>query len=211
MRRVRNAFVTGLLVLVPLLATIDILRWFFRFIDLGVRNYLPPLPWDFSGLGILIGVSVVLTTGILTQNFIGTWLVSKFDHIIRHFPLVGGIYIAIKRFMETIFSPNSNQFKRAVILEFPREGLYSVGFLTGEPDPKLHAPTKKKLVNVFIPLVPNPISGFYLLVPESEITPLDLTVQEAFRMVVSMGIVKSDELPKELQPKKRPGRPRKLK
>jgi len=192
MRRLRNAFVTGLLVLMPLMATIDILRWFFDFIDRAVRNYLPHLPIDFWGLGILISMVVVLMTGLLTHNYVGRWVIAWADRTVRKAPLVGGIYGGIKKFLETIFNPANNQFKQAVLVEFPGEGFHSIGFVTGKPDPVLQQHFKKPMMNIFIPLVPNPISGYYVLVPEESVTPLDLTVQEALRIAISMGIVGSD-------------------
>lgn len=212
MRRIRNAFVTGLLVLVPLMATFDILRWFFQATERVTRTYLPHLPFDFWGMGILFAILIILATGILTQNYVGTLVVGRFDRLISKFPLVGGIYGAIKKFLETIFSPSSNQFKDTVLIEFPNSGQWSVGFVTGEPDPKLQSQLKEPMVNVFIPLVPNPISGFYVLVPKSKVKPLDMSVQNAFKLVVSMGIVKSDEeLPELLASSKRKKKPAKKK
>jgi len=196
-KTLRNAFVTGILVLVPLLVTIDILRWFVRTIDDTARGYLPALPFDFRGLGLVIAVALILGIGLLTQNFIGRGAVALFDALVRRMPLVGGIYGAIKKFLETIFNPQADQFHGTVLIEFPRQGIYSIGFRTGKPDAKLVANLPRspsdQLVNIFIPCTPNPTAGFYLLVPEHELTPLDLSVQDAFKIVVSMGIVHSDD------------------
>ncbi|NBT59013.1 DUF502 domain-containing protein, partial [bacterium] len=101
-------------------------------------------------------------------------------------------YGAIRKFLETIFTPGSDRFSAAVLLEFPKSGIYTIGFRTGKPDAKI--PTHgKTLVNVFVPLTPNPTSGFYLMVPEEELTPLSLSVQEAFKLVISLGIVTTEE------------------
>jgi uncharacterized membrane protein len=200
MRRLRNAFVTGLLVLMPLMATVDILRWFFQFIDQAVRNYLPHLPFDFWGLGILVSVVLITLTGLLTHNYVGRWIIALADRTVRRFPLVGGIYGGIKKFLETVFSPSSNQFKHAVLVEFPSPGFHSIGFVTGDPDPVLLTHFDQPMMNIFIPLVPNPISGYYVLVPADKVKPLNLTVQEALRMAISMGIVGSDEAKKKVRP-----------
>lgn len=203
MRKLRSAFVTGLLVLVPLMATIDILVWFISFLDSVTRSYFPTkiLPFDFSGLGLILALIIVLITGVLAQNYMGTWIVGVVDHAVRKFPLVGGLYGAIKKFLETIFNPSSTQFKQAVMVEFPKPGFYSVGFLTGPVEPKLQEKSTEKLINVFIPLVPNPISGFYLLIPEHLVTPLDISIQDAFKIVISMGIVGAEhELKKGMAP-----------
>ncbi len=210
MKTLRNAFVTGLLVLVPVLATVDLLRWFVRAIDNSTRGYFPTqfLPFDFQGLGILIAAILIFVTGILTQNYVGKALIRFFDAAIRRAPVVGGIYGAIKKFLETILSPGADQFHGTVLVEFPRAGIYSIGFRTGKPDVKLtSALPDKPLVNIFVPCTPNPTSGFYLLVDERELTPLDLSVQDAFKLVISMGIVTSDEeSPGPFSPPFPPGR-----
>lgn len=196
MKSFRNAFVTGILVLVPLLLTIDILSWFVNAVENSVRRFMPTgaLPYDFRGLAFLLAIGVILAVGFLTQNFIGKSLVRWLDHLIRHIPLGGGIYTAIKKFLVTVFNPSSDKFKEVVLVPFPREGMYSVGFRTGSPDPKVARKLKSKnLANVFVPCTPNPTSGFYLIVPEDQLIPLDLPVPEAFKIVISMGLVTSEE------------------
>ncbi len=199
MKRFRSAFVTGVLVLVPLMATLDIIAWFVRTLENSIRWYMPTnfLPFDFRGLGLVTGIVLIVVVGTLTQNYVGKWLVSVLDAGIHRIAVVGTIYGAIKKFLETIFNPRSDKFKGAVLVEFPREGIYSIGFRTGYPDPKI---AKKhpaaKLANIFVPCTPNPTSGFYLLVPEYKLVTLDLTVQEAFKIVISMGIVTSEETTK---------------
>lgn len=201
MKGLRTAFATGILVLVPILATVDILFWFVNVVEHSVRNYIPTgaLPFDFIGLGVLLALAIVLITGALTQNFLGKSLVSLFDAAVRRIPLGGGIYSAIKKFLETVFNPQSDKFKGVVLVQFPRAGVYSIGFRTGVPDPKVAKKLPTKVVNVFVPCTPNPTSGFYLLLPEEDLIPLDITVQEAFKIVISMGIVTSEEAA-ELKP-----------
>lgn len=195
MKRLRTAFVTGVLILVPLVVTVDILVWFVHFVESSVRNYLPEglLPFDFTGLGALLAIALILLTGALTQNFVGKSLVQLFDSGVKRIPLGGGIYTAIKKFLETVFNPRSDKFKGVVLVQFPRQGIYSIGFRTGSPDPKVAKKLDSKVVNVFVPCTPNPTSGFYLLAPEEELIPLDISVQEAFKIVISMGIVTSEE------------------
>lgn len=198
MKTLRNAFVTGILVLVPLLATVDILRWFVRTLDTTSRSYLPDLPFDFKGLGLLIAIVLIFGIGVLTQNYVGKAFIALFDTLVRRTPVVGGMYGAIKKFLETILNPQADQFHGTVLVQFPRAGMYSIGFRTGKPDHKLTDKVADKkigssLVNIFVPCTPNPTSGFYVLVPESELVPLDLSVQDAFKIVISMGIVHTDE------------------
>jgi uncharacterized membrane protein len=191
----RTAFITGLLILVPLMATVDILRWFMSAVDTAVRQYIPNyiLQVDFPGFGLLLALVLIFIIGLLTQNFVGQWLVQLLDMGMRKLPVVGGLYSGLKKFLETILNPSSGKFNGVVLIQFPRAGIHSIGFRTGKPDPKL-ASYGKNLVNVFVPCTPNPTSGFYLLVAEEELIPLQLSVQEAFRLVVSMGIVTSDEV-----------------
>ncbi|MBI4405863.1 MAG: DUF502 domain-containing protein [Deltaproteobacteria bacterium] len=195
MKRIRTAFVTGLLVLVPLLATIDLLWWFVRSVDAKAQQILF-FPFDVPGLGLIIALGLIILVGFFTQNYIGSWIVTTFDNAIRRIRFIGGIYGGIKKFLETIINPRSDQFKGVVLIEFPRPGIYSVGFRTGQPDPKLVQNTEK-LVNVFVPCTPNPTSGFYMLVREQELIPLNLSVQEAFKVVISMGIVTTEDASKK--------------
>lgn len=191
MRQLRNIFVTGCLVLAPLLFTLQLLLWLIHTVDNNIREFIPAT-YDFKGLGVLMALALVFSVGFLTQNYIGKWIVNLLDLGIKKISIVGGIYSSIKKFLETVFHPKSNQFKGTVLVQFPRSGIYSIGFRTGNPDPKLSV-KDKKLTNVFVPCTPNPTSGFYLLVPEDELVPLDLSVQEAFKIVISMGIVTSHE------------------
>jgi uncharacterized membrane protein len=196
MKSLRAAFLTGFLVLVPLLATVQLLFWFIRTVDSNIRGFFPSgiLP-DFGGLGLILALSLIFLTGVLAQNYIGRFVVGLFDSSIRRVSIIGGIYGSIKKFLETILNPHDDQFQGTVLVEFPNPGIYSVGFRTGHPDPKITRASSKNLVNVFIPLTPNPTSGFYLLVPEEKLIALDLSVQEAFKIVVSLGIVTSEEEP----------------
>lgn len=194
MKRLRNAFVTGILVLGPLMVTINLILWFVNTTDKTVRQFFPSslLP-EIPGLGLLISIAAIMIIGILTQNYVGNWLVNLFDAGIRRISLVGGIYGGIKKFLETILNPSSDKFKGVVLVEFPRNGVYSIGFRTGQPAAKIPNRETKNLVNVFVPCTPNPTSGFYILVPETDLIPLDMSVQEAFRNVISMGIIGGDE------------------
>ena len=178
------------------MATVDILRWFMSAVDTAARSYIPNfvLQVDFPGFGVLLALTLIFIIGFLTQNFVGQGLVQLVDAGMRKLPMVGGLYSGIKKFLETIVNPQSDKFNGVVLIQFPRPGIYSIGFRTGKPDAKIAGKNiGKNVVNVFVPCTPNPTSGFYLLVPEEELITLQMSVQEAFRTVVSMGIVTSDE------------------
>ncbi|NBX68258.1 MAG: DUF502 domain-containing protein [Proteobacteria bacterium] len=198
MKRLRTAMITGVLVLAPLMATINILRWLIVNLDSMVSQYLPAkISHDYPGAGLAGVFLLILIAGVLTQNIIGQGMVNLLDSGVKKLPLVGGIYSTIKKFLATIVNPGSDKFSGVVLIQFPRTGVYSIGFRTGKPDsrvvPKTLDNEHAHFVNVFVPCTPNPTSGFYLWVKEEDLTPLDMTVQEAFKTVVSMGIVTTEE------------------
>ena len=196
MKVLRTYFITGLLIVFPVLATIDIFRWVIRVVENSERGILPTalLPFDFPGLGFLIALSLILLAGMAAQNYLGRWLVDVLDHAIKKISVVGGIYGGIKKFLQTILGQKKDdRFQGVVLVPFPREGVYSIGFRTGAPDPKLHLNKEEGWVNIFVPCTPNPTSGFYLLVKEKDLRPLSLSVQEAFKIVISLGLVSSED------------------
>lgn len=198
MKTLRTAMLTGVLVLAPLMATINILRWLIVNLDAMVSQYLPAkISHDYPGAGIVGVFLLILLVGAFTQNIIGQGMVNLLDSGVKKLPLVGGIYTTIKKFLATVVNPGSDKFSGVVLIQFPRTGVYSIGFRTGKPDsrvvPKTLDNEHAHFVNVFVPCTPNPTSGFYLWVKEEDLTPLDMTVQEAFKTVVSMGIVAPEE------------------
>lgn len=189
---------TGVLVLAPLVATINILKWLIINLDNTVSQFLPArITQSYPGLGLASVFLLILIIGTLTQNIVGQWFVNLLDTGVKKLPLVGGIYTTIKKFLATIVNPGSDKFSGVVLVQFPRTGVYSIGFRTGKPDPKIVPKSidneQSHLVNVFVPCTPNPTSGFYLWVKEQDLTPLDMSVQEAFKTVVSMGIISGEE------------------
>ena len=189
---------TGVLVLAPLMATINILLWLIVNLDATVSQYLPAkITHDYPGLGLVSVLLLILIIGALTQNYVGQWLVNLLDSGVKKLPLIGSIYSTIKKFLATIVNPGSDKFSGVVLVQFHRNGVYSIGFRTGKPDariiPKVLDNEHAKFVNVFVPCTPNPTSGFYLWVKEEDVTPLDISVQEAFKTVVSMGIVSGED------------------
>lgn len=194
MKSLRAAFITGCLVLVPVFATLQLIIWLINSVDGTIRAIFPSIMMlDIGGFGFFVAIILILLTGVFTQNYVGKWVVGIFDSGIRRVSIVGGLYGGIKKFLETIFQPGNDQFHSAVLVPFPQPGLRSIGFRTGKPDPKLLVGSSKTLVSVFVPCTPNPTSGFYLLVPEEDLIDVDLSVQEAFKIVISMGIVTSED------------------
>ncbi len=189
-QHLRTWLIAGLLVVMPLGVTVFILLALFRFLD----NLLGPsfrllLGTDVPGLGLIAGIVVILVVGALTSNIVGRRVVEGFDWLMMRIPLARTIYSATKQFSDSILSQNRGAFKKAVLVEWPRQGLYSVGFVTGETRGEAQEKTKERVINVFIITTPNPTTGFLCLVPESQIIELEMSVEDALKLVVSAGIV----------------------
>ena len=188
--RLRTWLIAGLLVVLPVGVTAFVLVKVFGFLD----HLLGPiftvlLETEVPGLGLIAGVILILVVGALASNIVGRRVVEGFDWLMMRIPLARTIYSATKQFSDSILSQNRGAFKEAVLIEWPRAGLYSVGFVTGETRGEAQEKTKERVINVFIITTPNPTTGFLCLVPESQVTPLEMTVEDALKLVVSAGIV----------------------
>jgi uncharacterized membrane protein len=194
MKELRNAFITGVLVLVPVVATLNLLLWFVGSLEETVRTYLPTgyFPIDFPGLGLILALVVILLVGLSAKNHLGQVFFSFFDSNLRRAPVAGGLYSTIRKFLETILNPHSDKFHGVVLVPFPSTTHLSIGFRTGKPDRRLGLGEQSDLINVFVPCTPNPTSGFYVLVKEADLKPLDISVQDAFKILLSMGISGDD-------------------
>ena len=194
MKKLRTAILTGILVLAPLMATLHILRWLVVNLDSMVSQYLPTkVTENYPGLGLAIVFLLILVIGSLTQNIVGQGFVNLLDSGVKKLPLVGGIYTTIKKFLAAIVNPGSDKFSAAVLVQFPRAGVYSIGFRTGKPDsrfvPKALDNEHAHFVNVFVPSAPAPTAGFVLQVKADEIKETKLTVTEALGLLMSFGSV----------------------
>lgn len=182
----KKYFLSGLIVVVPIALTVYILLIIIKFTDkLYPASYLP---FYIPGFGIIITFSVIILVGIITTNFLGKKLVFIGERIIARIPLVKEIYNAIKQIAEAMFAAKDKSFRRVVLIEYPRKGIYTMVFVTGTSSSEVQAKTGKKLLNIFVPTTPNPTSGFYLMVPEDEVIELGLAPEEAFRLIISGGM-----------------------
>ena len=187
----KKYFITGLLVIIPVWATYYVLRGMLRVID-GMLGDLPRqfLGRTFPGLGIITLIVFVILVGMLSANYIGKRLVRYGDYLIQKVPLVRGVYTTFKKVMET-FSLKQN-FHGVALVEYPRKGCYTVGFLTGEvPGERLGL--SGKFVTVFVPTTPNPTAGFLLILPEADVAALDMTVEQGMKFIISIGLVSLNE------------------
>ena len=192
---VKRYFVTGLLVVVPLYISFYILMLVAGFVDSliymlpGPLNPASYLPFKIPGFGIAVTVLVTFLAGVVATNFLGKKLVEIGEAILSWIPIIRTVYKGSKQFMETFFTKEGEGFRRVVLVEFPRKGLYSVGFVTSKARGEIQTKTKEVTINVFIPTTPNPTSGFYVAVPEDQLVSLEMSVEDAFKVIMSGGMV----------------------
>ena len=194
--KIKNYFLTGVLVTAPLFLTFWIVVTLVKIIDKLITPLIPYyinpnyyLPRDVPGLGLIILSIFLLFIGFVTANFFGSLLIKRTDGLIQKIPFIKVFYKTIKQIIETVFKSNSNAFRDVVMLEYPRKGVWVLGFTTGEVKGEIKKKTKKKLINVFVPTTPNPTSGFLLLVPYEDLRYLNVKVDDAIKTIVSAGII----------------------
>lgn len=196
----KRYFFAGLLVLLPLVITIWILGWIIGLMD-SVLNLLPSslhpnsfLPYAIPGLGVVFTLGLILLLGFLATSVVTRRLLSLWDSFLSRIPIFRGIYTSVQKLVGSIFGQEQGG-RRVVLIEYPRKGIYTVGFATGHAGGELGRRSEDRLVNVFVPTTPNPTAGFYLLVPEKEVVPLQMTPEDAFKLIVSGGMITPEEKP----------------
>jgi uncharacterized membrane protein len=195
MKQVRRYFVAGLIVWIPLGVTIFIGRFIVLQMDKTLRfvpkEYLPEtwLGFAIPGLGVLLTLLLVLMTGLLVANFVGRSMVGVWESLLERIPIVRSIYSAAKKFVEIVFSDSGQSFKKVLLIEYPRKGIYSLAFQTATNLGEVQERTGEPVVCTFVPTTPNPTSGYIIIVPKKDIIELDMEVDEAFKMIVSLGVV----------------------
>jgi len=192
--RVRGYFFAGLLIILPLGITVYVITAILKVMD-HVLDIIPPplhpqtyLPFPVPGLGLILSLLLVVLTGMLAKNYMGRRVVDFGEHLLSKIPLVRPIYSAIKQITQAMFGETQAAFKRVVLVEFPKQGIYALGFVTGTAAAEIEERTARNLVSIFLPTTPNPTSGFYLLVPEKETVALSISVEDAFKLLISAGI-----------------------
>jgi len=195
MIRLRRYLVAGILVWAPLAVTYFLLRFAVGLMDrtllLLPQQYRPEelLGFRIPGLGVILTVIVLLTTGLLAANFVGRAAVGFWDSLMNRIPVVRSVYSAAKNFAEMVFSDSSQSFKKVLLIEYPRKGLYSLAFQTATELGEVQGRTGEDVVCCFVPTTPNPTSGFIIILPRKDVTILDMEVDEALKMIISLGVV----------------------
>ncbi|MBN2539302.1 MAG: DUF502 domain-containing protein [Deltaproteobacteria bacterium] len=199
-KKIKGVFLTGIAAIIPVGVTFYVL-----YLIIGMMNKLVRIiparfhpdqlvSFHIPGLGVIITLILIFIIGLLTKSYLGTKLVSFGERLVGKIPLVRGIYNALKQLVDAVFSDKGQSFKKAVLIEYPRKGLYSIAFVTGVSRGEVQVKTSQKCVNVFVPTTPNPTSGFYIMVPEGDMISLDMTVEEAFTLIISGGIVSPEDV-----------------
>ncbi len=191
--KLRNYFITGVVVLVPIGITLYLVKFFISISSKIIPSEINPnsyLPFSIPGLEILLAVLLITFIGSLSLSFIGKKFLQLFNDLLKKIPILRTIYSAIGQMAETL-APQKKSKKSVVLIEYPRKGTWAVGFATKDNTGEISKKTKKKLVNVFVPTTPNPTSGFLLMFPKDEIIYLDMSFEEASKFIVSAGTSKT--------------------
>ena len=196
----KNDLIAGLLVVIPLATTIwltvTIANWVINFLtripkQINPFDNLHPILLNLVNLllGFTVPLTFILLTGLMARNFAGRWLLDVGEQILQAIPLAGAIYKTLKQLLETILKDSSGKFRRVVLVEYPRPGVWSIGFVTGSLSTEVESHMTKPMVGVFIPTTPNPTTGWYAIVSETDVINLDMPIEDAFKVIISGGIV----------------------
>jgi uncharacterized membrane protein len=191
-------FLAGLLVFLPVVITLWFLGWVIGLLD-GLLDVFPAgvhpntyLPFAIPGLGAIVTVTLILFLGILTRGVATRRFLAAWENIFVKIPIFRGIYTAVQKLVQTFLGQSQNS-RQVVMIEYPRKGIYTVGFAMGRAWQELERKQDAQLVNVFVPTTPNPTSGFYLLVPTTEISPVNMTMEEALKLITSGGLITPED------------------
>ena len=198
--RLRTYFFAGILITAPVSLTIYLAWLFVSFVDEQVFSLLPAkydpetyLPFSVPGIGLILIVVGLTMVGALTAGLLGRMVRQSIDAILNRLPVIRSLYSAIKQIMETVLANQSAAFREVVLLEYPRKGIWTIGFITGSTSGEIRAHVPEDSINVFVPTTPNPTSGFLLFVPDKDIVRLKMSVEAGIKLVVSGGLVMPGE------------------
>ncbi len=196
MFKIRSWFITGILVLTPIILTVYVAWAFITFVDNLVVPIVPIdyrpsnyLPFSIPGLGLIIVFTFTTLVGSLATGLFGRTLIRIWENILNRMPVVRSVYSAIKQILETVMAAQSDAFRQAVLVQYPRKDIWAIGFVTGTTKGEVGKYVSKKMINVFMPTTPNPTSGFLLFFPEKDLIYLKMSVEDALKLVVSGGMV----------------------
>jgi len=200
--RLRHYFVTGLLVWLPMGVTVWVLTWLVGTLDhiflsvLGAMDAVIPgmhvsaeTLRHVPGLGVVLVAAVILATGMFVANMFGQWWLRQWGKLITRIPVVNTIYSSVKQVADTLFSGSGNAFSKALLVPYPHANSWTIAFLTGQPGGEVARHLKEEFVSVYVPTTPNPTSGFFLMMPRANVVELDMSVDDALKYILSMGVM----------------------
>jgi len=204
-KKLKQIFLTGLAVTIPIGLTLYILFFLIDIMD-GLLKIIPVryhpdtlLGIHIPGLGIIVTLALITIAGLVTTSYVGYKIVQSGEDLVDRIPFVRNIYQAIKKISDSMFMDKRSSFKKVVLVEFPRKGVYTIGFVTGVPSGEIRKKAGQNCISVFLPTTPNPTSGYLIIVPEDELIQMDMSVEEALTFIISVGIV----TPSSDRPKRR--------
>ena len=195
----KKYLITGLLIWVPLVITVWVLSFLVDTLDQSLL--LLPVSWQprswigfhIPGLGVLMTLAVVLATGVLAANIIGQRMVQYWEGLLARIPIFKSLYFSVKQVSDTLFSSSGLAFRKALLVQYPRQGSWTIAFLTGQPGGDVANHLKGDYVSVYVPTTPNPTSGFFLMMPAADVVELDISVDAALKYIISMGVVPPED------------------
>ena len=202
----KKYFITGLLALVPLIITIWVLITLIHTLDLSLA--LLPEAWqpkklfgfNVLGLGALLTLVIIFVTGVVATNIFGQQIIVWWESLLSRVPFVKSIYSSVKQVSDTLFSDSGNAFRKAVLVQYPRLGSWTIAFVTGVPGGDVVNHLHGDYISIYVPTTPNPTSGFFLMMPKADVVELEMSVDEALKYIISMGtVVPKDHLSKQLR------------
>lgn len=206
--KLRGYFIAGILITAPISITIYLGWAFVTYVDSKVTPLFPVkynpenyLPFGVPGLGVVVLVVCLILIGAFTAGFMGRFFQRSWEGVMDKVPVLRGVYKALKQILETVLAQQSNAFREAVLVEYPRRGMWVIAFITGKTQGEVQSLTEKEVINLFVPTTPNPTSGFLIFVPKEDMVSLSMSVEDALKMVISGGIVTPpDDRPQDERP-----------
>ena len=198
-RRISNNFFKGILISAPIIITLYIAWGLIKFFDKKASPLLGTFPFEIPGFGLITVFIFFAIIGFITTGLLGRIFSSFIEKVLSKMPVLRNIYSGLKQLFEAILAKKSNSFREVVLLEYPRKGIWAMGFLTGDTRGEVNRKTKNKMVNIFLPTTPNPTSGFLLFVPKKDILRLTMTVEEGIKMIISAGMLTPSENQKKIK------------
>ena len=197
--QLRNYLISGLLFWIPLILTIIVIKFFLEFVDgLIPQEYLPEavfnLETSIPGSGIILLLLIILITGILVTNILGRRLVALWERLLNRIPGFRNIYNILKKVSDTVLNTSSQSFKKAFLIQYPSKGIWVIAFQSGDYRGEAESIIGEEIINLFVPTTPNPTSGFFVLIPKKNAFELDISVEDAFKLVISAGVVTPDSV-----------------